>query len=155
MLASFSSFFLTMYFFTRARPRPIIYQSLNFIHTALPLCFFSSCSFALSPSSSSSAFWNYVQTSGFCLNDTSSLVHSPLFIDSNIFYWALTGCQALSYILRLWDWVRSLSHPLLTVSPTNGVILLRFTNFLLQTYYSQPLFYPWRITHSRHSLDVA
>lgn len=47
---------LLLYFFTKARPYRVPCHSPNFIHTALPLCLLSSCSFALSPSSPSSAF---------------------------------------------------------------------------------------------------
>lgn len=57
-------------FFTKVRPHLLTYHSLKYIPTALPLCLSSSHSFALSPSSPFSAFWNWIQILRIGLNDT-------------------------------------------------------------------------------------
>ena len=86
----FQFFPLLCIFFARADPMhfftcPVILHSLNFIHAALPLCRFPSCSFCSFSFLSVLCFLNYIHTSRIGLSDTSAVGHSPLFIDSDIF----------------------------------------------------------------------
>lgn len=122
---------LLSYFFTKARIHPVAYLSLTFTHTALPLCPFSSCSFAFSFLS--------IQIPKIGLN-TSSLVLSLLSIWLKYFYWTLAMCQALCSIPKA-VWLSKKPFPSGYWRKHQPVVglgsCLRFPPFSSKAYYSQ------------------